>query len=58
MLDIGKGGAHKTPPLAEELLAVDGFCRKENHFSSVMYLLVCCPFPSKHNSTPMYSTQP
>lgn len=55
MLDIGKAGAHEAPSLAEELLAVDGFCRKENHCSSVMYLLVSCPFPSKHDSTPMYT---
>lgn len=55
----GGGGTQKTkrkqktgrrnlegPPLAEELLAVDGYSRRENHFSVGMWLLVGCPLPS------------
>lgn len=55
MLAIVQGGAHEAPSLAEALLAVDVFCKKENHFSLVIYLLVSCPFPSKYNSIPIHT---
>lgn len=46
MLDMVRGGACEAPSLVEELLAIDSFYRKENPFSSVIYLQVSCPFPS------------
>lgn len=49
---MGKEGIHEDPSLAEKPLVVEGFWRKENNFSSVMYLLVNCPFGSKYNSIP------
>lgn len=35
-------GVHRVLPIAEELLAVDGFRARKNHFSSEMLPLVGC----------------
>lgn len=37
------GGAHEVPPLAEELLAIEGFREKGSQFSLGMQPLRGCP---------------